>query len=285
MSMAAILGNLQIVPTRWAFTRHLYNLPLLTVQCSFSVRSLHMAALGRHHTWWRSIMSDAQMAVLNTSCQSSCRSRRRHIGVHCLAFGNPCSANRAVRAFHTRSHTLSGKTNTIPSDGPHRHVQVNKHLVPSDAQRETIYAVATPPGKGGVAVIRISGPHASHVYFRMVRPFPRKSKGKGKEGIEAVLKPRKMVRCTVVDPLNGDELDDGLAVFFNSMASVYSNNTGARLNSICRPSFIHNRGCPRASYTFRSCNSSCSPQRTCTPLRCRHTLKPASTFTSTRRTW
>ncbi|EJD00980.1 uncharacterized protein FOMMEDRAFT_147656 [Fomitiporia mediterranea MF3/22] len=107
--------------------------------------------------------------------------------------------------------------------------------VPSDAQRRTIYALATPPGKGGVAVIRISGPDALAVYDRIVRPTSTRkrrrhevndnhnfitTKGKMREndsvtaGNRVDPEPRRMIRCAVVDPISGDELDDGLAVFF-----------------------------------------------------------------------
>lgn len=39
----------------------------------------------------------------------------------------------------------------------------------SDAQRRTIYALSTPPGKGGIAVIRVSGPDAARVYTEIIR--------------------------------------------------------------------------------------------------------------------
>ena len=115
-------------------------------------------------------------------------------------------------------------------------------LVPSDAQRSTIYAVATPPGRGGVAVVRVSGPDALQVYYHMVRPSNTgvsrhkedstnartgagsgKGKGKGREIGDWMVKepePRRMVRCVVVDPVSGEELDDGLAVFFRGACRI-----------------------------------------------------------------
>lgn len=81
-------------------------------------------------------------------------------------------------------------------------------LVLSDAQKRTIYALSTPPGKAGVAVIRVSGPDALDVWRGMV-------KGYGKhEARERVPEPWKMHRCHVVHPGSGEVLDDGLAVFF-----------------------------------------------------------------------
>ncbi|KAH8113290.1 hypothetical protein DFH11DRAFT_1510406 [Phellopilus nigrolimitatus] len=89
--------------------------------------------------------------------------------------------------------------------------------VPSDAQRRTIYAVATPPGKGGVAVVRVSGPDALAVYARVVRPL--RAQGRARPLEAGAPEPRRMVRCAVVDPLTGEELDDGLAVFFRGPRS------------------------------------------------------------------
>lgn len=39
----------------------------------------------------------------------------------------------------------------------------------SDAQRRTIYALSTPPGKAGIAIIRVSGPDALDVWRRVTR--------------------------------------------------------------------------------------------------------------------
>lgn len=79
-------------------------------------------------------------------------------------------------------------------------------LTTSDAQRSTIYALSTPPGKGGVAVIRVSGPEALAVWKHIVRPSrPRSS-----------VQPWRMEYCRIVKPGSGSEetLDNGLAVFF-----------------------------------------------------------------------
>ncbi|KAF8727811.1 hypothetical protein AX14_006965 [Amanita brunnescens Koide BX004] len=84
-------------------------------------------------------------------------------------------------------------------------------LTSSDAQRNTIYALSTPPGKGGVAVVRVSGPDALAVWNHLVRPSrPRSS-----------LQPWRMEYCRFVRPLSGSEetLDNGLAVFFKGPKS------------------------------------------------------------------
>lgn len=80
-------------------------------------------------------------------------------------------------------------------------------LTPSDAQRRTIYALSTPPGKGGVAVIRVSGPDACKVRRAVTRPIHVST-------IDKAPIPRLAELCHVIDPLTGEKLDDGLIIFF-----------------------------------------------------------------------
>ncbi|KAF8211538.1 tRNA modification GTPase GTPBP3 [Mycena galopus ATCC 62051] len=77
----------------------------------------------------------------------------------------------------------------------------------SDAQRSTIYALSTPPGKAGVAVVRVSGPNALDVWSRVVKTRKR------------LHEPWKMERCQIIHPETGETLDDGLAVFFKGPKS------------------------------------------------------------------
>ncbi|KAJ4472020.1 tRNA modification GTPase TrmE [Lentinula aciculospora] len=81
-------------------------------------------------------------------------------------------------------------------------------LVLSDAQRHTIYALSTPMGKAGVAVIRISGPDALKVWTRVVQTTSKR-----------LPEPWKLQRCKIVHPERQEVLDDGLAVFFKSPKS------------------------------------------------------------------
>ncbi|KAJ6538939.1 tRNA modification GTPase GTPBP3 [Mycena capillaripes] len=81
------------------------------------------------------------------------------------------------------------------------------HSVLSDAQRSTIYALSTPPGKAGVAVVRVSGPAALDVWSRLVKCRRR------------LPEPWKMERCEVLHPDTRETLDDGLAVFFKGPKS------------------------------------------------------------------
>jgi hypothetical protein len=89
-------------------------------------------------------------------------------------------------------------------------VQSQESTTLSDGQRRTIYALSTPPGKAGVAVIRISGPDALQVRERMVR-------AEGRQRMRTNARPWKMERCAVVNSNTGETLDDGLAVFFKGI--------------------------------------------------------------------
>lgn len=99
-------------------------------------------------------------------------------------------------------------------------------LVGSDAQRRTIFALSTPPGKAGVAIIRVSGPDALNVWNSVVRPV----RGKRQANTEhkttstnatknTIPTPWKMERCEIVKPGSGELIDDGLAVFFKGPRS------------------------------------------------------------------
>lgn len=95
-----------------------------------------------------------------------------------------------------------------PNFNSARNLGTLKELVSSDAQRRTIYALSTPPGKAGVAVIRISGPDALNVWNAMIKPYTSTKRQKSRP------EPWKLERCRVTDPKTADVLDDGLAVFF-----------------------------------------------------------------------
>ena len=80
-------------------------------------------------------------------------------------------------------------------------------LLASNTQRQTIYALSTPPGKGGVAIVRVSGPDAKIVWDNMVRSC------KPNKPIKDPV-PWKLHRCHIVHPKNKSLIDDGLAVYF-----------------------------------------------------------------------
>ena len=81
----------------------------------------------------------------------------------------------------------------------------------------TIAAVSTPRGKGGVAVIRLSGPESAEVLDRCFRA---KS---GKETRER--QPRLSAYGEIVSPHSGEIIDTGLATFFPGPASYTGEDT------------------------------------------------------------
>jgi tRNA modification GTPase len=76
-----------------------------------------------------------------------------------------------------------------------------------DAHRydDTIAAIATPPGKGAIAIVRLSGPRTRDLARRLVRS-------------KEPLQPRIATRATIVDE-TGRALDRGLALLFEAPAS------------------------------------------------------------------
>ena len=97
-------------------------------------------------------------------------------------------------------------------------------VVPSPAEKKTIYALSTPPGRGGIGVIRVSGPDALDVYSRMVHvKTGGGAKGKQKE---VAPEPWKMRRCSIVHPQSREVLDEGIAVFFRGTSLVLGQRHG-----------------------------------------------------------
>jgi tRNA modification GTPase len=71
------------------------------------------------------------------------------------------------------------------------------------APRDTIAALATPPGRGGIGVIRVSGPLAATIAREILGELPR---------------PRRALLRSFRDA-NGQPLDTGLALYFSAPAS------------------------------------------------------------------
>ena len=78
-----------------------------------------------------------------------------------------------------------------------------------------IAAVSTPPGKGGVAIIRISGTDALRIGAEIFKPVSKKS-------FEDAA-PRMQIRGSIF--LDGEEIDDGMATYFKSPASYTGEDT------------------------------------------------------------
>ncbi|XP_006459763.1 hypothetical protein AGABI2DRAFT_202137 [Agaricus bisporus var. bisporus H97] len=108
------------------------------------------------------------------------------------------------------SYTTTTTTSRLPDLGIRPTPLNAPQLALSDGQKQTIYALSTPPGRGGVAVIRVSGPEALEVWRKMVRPLKPKPRPL----------PWKLERCKIVNPEDPNEvLDDGLSVFFQAPKS------------------------------------------------------------------
>ncbi|NRA59436.1 MAG: tRNA uridine-5-carboxymethylaminomethyl(34) synthesis GTPase MnmE, partial [Psychrobium sp.] len=67
-------------------------------------------------------------------------------------------------------------------------------------ETDTIVAQATPPGRGGVGIVRISGPLVQHAAQQILGKLP---------------KPRMADYCPFYQS-DGSELDQGIALFFNN---------------------------------------------------------------------
>lgn len=96
-----------------------------------------------------------------------------------------------------------GETGRVPIDGP----CAPPARCGGAGAGDTIFAVATAPGRAGVAVVRLSGPAAGRALCRLAglgRPPP----------------PRRAVRCALRSPVDGAPLDDGLALWFPGPASL-----------------------------------------------------------------
>ena len=74
-------------------------------------------------------------------------------------------------------------------------------------ESDTIYALATAHGRAGIAVFRLSGPSAGEALRQIAK-------------LDVLPDPRRTIRCRMVDPATGDPLDDGLAIWFPSPASL-----------------------------------------------------------------
>jgi tRNA modification GTPase len=81
---------------------------------------------------------------------------------------------------------------------------------------ETIAAIATPPGVGGVGIVRVSGPDAFAIGRRMFRP----SSGRADGPVSHLL-----TYGAVIDPTTDEALDDVLVAFFRAPHSYTGEDT------------------------------------------------------------
>jgi len=84
------------------------------------------------------------------------------------------------------------------------------------ASGETIAAIATPPGVGGVGIVRVSGPDAFAIGRRLFRP----ASGRAEEPVSRLL-----TYGSVSDPATDEPLDDVLVAFFRAPHSYTGEDT------------------------------------------------------------
>lgn len=81
---------------------------------------------------------------------------------------------------------------------------------------DTICAVSTPHGKGGISVIRISGDKCRDIVSRIFKPI---------NGSKLTFEPRKAVYGNITSSLSGETIDDGIMTFFAAPASFTGEDT------------------------------------------------------------
>ncbi len=67
--------------------------------------------------------------------------------------------------------------------------------------QETIVAISTPPGRGGIGIVRLSGPHAAEIAKGLIRP-------------SASLEHARALLAEVIDPESTQKIDEALVTYF-----------------------------------------------------------------------
>ena len=88
---------------------------------------------------------------------------------------------------------------------PSRRVVRDRTPLPLAGADDTIVAIATPPGRGALAIVRVSGVNALHLAGRLITPWP--------------LPPRTARRCAVRDSESGELLDRPVVTVFEAPRS------------------------------------------------------------------
>lgn len=78
---------------------------------------------------------------------------------------------------------------------------------------DTIAAISTPLGEGGIGIVRLSGPRAREILTRIFVPGRRRTAVTPQPAAAGAWPPRQMRYGHVVDPESGEVIDEALAVF------------------------------------------------------------------------
>ena len=74
--------------------------------------------------------------------------------------------------------------------------------------QETIVAISTPPGRGGIGIVRLSGSHAKLIAGRLIRHQS------GSAAEEFALEPARARVVEIPDPESGEKIDEAVVTFF-----------------------------------------------------------------------
>ncbi|HEY7779051.1 MAG TPA: hypothetical protein VIC85_02455, partial [Ktedonobacterales bacterium] len=81
---------------------------------------------------------------------------------------------------------------------------------PADASADTIAAIATPPGTGGIGIVRVSGPDAFAIGHALFRP------ARGSSGGDWTPTSHLLTYGHVADPTTDEPVDEVLAAFMRA---------------------------------------------------------------------
>ena len=129
---------------------------------------------------------------------------------------------------------VSSSSSTTTSGGGAPCAESRRHAAEDKEQGSTIYAVSTPPGRGGVAVVRLSGPRSWEIGRRLTAassgfglPEEERRRRKAKDD-ETTMKPGVLRRARFVYETEGD-LEEGLEVEKDELVDAEGGG-GARTN-------------------------------------------------------
>ncbi len=83
-----------------------------------------------------------------------------------------------------------------------------------EAGSDTVCAISTPPGRGGIGIIRVSGPDAEKLLMRIFRPVRK-----------GPLEDHRLTYGHIVDPVSGAVVDEVLAVFMKGPHTYTAEDT------------------------------------------------------------
>ena len=93
---------------------------------------------------------------------------------------------------------------------------------------DTIAAIATPPGVGGIGIVRLSGPEAFAIGRRLFKRSGRSERSPRRPASHL------LTHGYVVDPAGGERIDEVLAVFMRAPQHLHASRTSwsSRLTAV-----------------------------------------------------